>query len=84
MHRFAETATAENVAGTAGTAGTVAENVAGVAGTLHDRLPEMIDQALGRLHEIGIERILKLAEAMVEQRLSQPANAHLTSTAGRN
>ncbi len=48
--------------------------------TLQDRLPELMDQALGRLREVGIDRILMLAEAMVQERLQEPAEAHLTSS----
>lgn len=54
------------------------------ADSLQQCLPGMIDQALGRLNEIGVQRLIKLAEAMVQERVKQPADAHLTGAANRN
>jgi len=56
-----------------------------VATELEDRLPEILDQVLGRLSEVGVQGILKLAEAMVEARGAASPTAHLVpSAAERN
>ena len=45
--------------------------------TLEQRLPELLDDVLGRLSEVGVERILELARRMVEARFEQSPVAHL-------
>ena len=44
---------------------------------IEDRLPEMLDDVLGRLSEVGVHGLLKLAEAMVEARRAASPTAHL-------
>lgn len=49
----------------------------GSQATLEDRLPGMLDDVLGRLSQVGVERILRLAAEMVEARLTASATAHV-------
>ena len=48
--------------------------------TLEERVPELLDDVLGRLSAVGVQRILALAGAMVEARIEAPATAHLSPT----
>lgn len=51
--------------------------VEGRATALEDRLPELLDETLGRLEAVGVGRILELAEAMARADVDRPADAHL-------
>jgi hypothetical protein len=46
--------------------------------TLEEAVPEMLDEMLARFQEVGVARILRLADEMVRARLEQPAASHLT------
>jgi len=53
--------------------------------TLEARLPQMLDETLSRLSQVGVERILALAAALAEARAAAPATAHLDpGECGRN
>lgn len=52
----------------------------GASTTLEERVPELLDDVLGRLSAVGVRRIMALAGAMVEARIEAPATAHLAPT----
>jgi len=52
--------------------------------TIEDALPEMLDQALEKFQQVGVERILLLAEEMVRARMEQSPADHLTSGIGQS
>jgi len=49
---------------------------------LETRLPDILDEVLGQLSQVGVERILKLAGEMTAARLAQPPDAHLALRQG--
>jgi hypothetical protein len=46
--------------------------------TLEEVVPEMLDEVLARFQEVGVARILRLADEMVRARLELSATSHLT------
>ncbi len=50
--------------------------------TLDDRLPEILDEVLGQLSQVGVDRILQLAGEMVRARMAEPPTAHLAPRSG--
>lgn len=46
--------------------------------TLETRLPDILDDVLGQLSQVGVDRILQLAGEMVEARLAQSPTAHVS------
>jgi hypothetical protein len=50
---------------------------------LDEHLPEILDDVLGRLSQVGVERLLALAAEMVEARVDAPPTAHLAPGAGQ-
>jgi len=44
---------------------------------LETHLPDILDDVLGQLSRVGVERILKLAGEMTAARLAAPPTAHL-------
>jgi len=46
--------------------------------TLEEAVPEMLDEMLARFQEVGVARMLRLADEMVRARLERPAASHLT------
>ena len=46
--------------------------------TLEETVPEMLDEMLARFQEVGVARILRLADEMVRARLELSAASHLT------
>lgn len=50
--------------------------------TLEDRLPELLDDVLGRLSDVGVARLVELAREATAARMDRPAAAHLAAGAG--
>ena len=48
--------------------------------TLEQQLPELLDEVLGRLSQVAVDRILELAGELAEARAAEPATAHLVPT----
>jgi hypothetical protein len=46
--------------------------------TLESAMPEMLDEMLARFQEVGVSRILRLADEMVRARLELSPASHLT------
>ncbi len=46
--------------------------------TLESAMPEMLDEMLARFQEVGVSRILHLADEMVRARLELSPASHLT------
>ena len=44
---------------------------------LETHLPDILDEVLGQLSQVGVERILKLAGEITAARLAQSPTAHL-------
>jgi len=51
---------------------------AATSATLEAAMPEMLDEMLARFQEVGVSRILRLADEMVRARLELSAASHLT------
>ena len=47
------------------------------AGGLESRVPDLLDEVLARLSQVGVEQLLKLAGEMTAARLQAPSDAHL-------
>jgi hypothetical protein len=55
-----------------------------VGRTIEEALPQMLDGVLARFQEVGVQRILELADQMVRARLAMPEAAHLTPGPGQS
>ena len=49
---------------------------------LETRMPDILDDVLGQLSQVGVERILKLAGEMTAARLAAPPDGHLALRQG--